>query len=56
MVSNTMGQVDLNPPPVGTISSIEQMLAALKAYKAENNIAEGEWIYGWGYDRESANR
>ena len=50
MVSNTMGQVDLNPPPVGTISSIEQMLAALKAYKAENNIAEGEWIYGWGYD------
>ena len=50
MVSNTMGQVDLNPPPVGNISSIEQMLSALKAYKAENNIADGEWIYGWGYD------
>lgn len=26
------------------------MLSALKAYKAENNIADGEWIYGWGYD------
>lgn len=50
MVSNTMGQVDLNPPPVGNISSIEQMLSALKNYKAENNIADGEWIYGWGYD------
>ena len=50
MVSNTMGQVDLNPPPVGNISSIEQMLSALKAYKAENNIPDGEWIYGWGYD------
>ena len=31
MVSNTMGQVDLNSPPVGDISSIEQMLAALVA-------------------------
>lgn len=53
MVSNTMGQVDLNPPPVGNISSIEQMLSALKAYKAENNIANGEWIYGWGMTKAS---
>lgn len=50
MVSNTMGQVDLNSPPVGNISSIEQMLKALVAYKKDNNIADGEWIYGWGYD------
>ena len=50
MVSNTMGQVDLNSPPVGDISSIEQMLAALVAYKKDNNIADGEWVYGWGYD------
>lgn len=50
MVSNTMGQVDLNSPPVGGISNIEQMLAALVAYKKNNNIADGEWIYGWGYD------
>lgn len=50
MVSNSMGQVDLNSPPVGDISSIEQMLAALVAYKKDNNIADGEWVYGWGYD------
>ncbi len=50
MVSNTMGQVDLNSPPVGNISNIEQILAALVAYKQDNNIADGEWIYGWGYD------
>lgn len=50
MVSNSMGQLDLNPPPVGDISNIEQMITALKAYKAENNIADGEWIFGWGYD------
>ncbi|MGP9636895.1 amidohydrolase [Psychrobacter sp. AOP3-A1-26] len=50
MVSNTMGQVNLNPPPVGKVDSIDKMLAALKAYKKDNNIADGEWIYGWGYD------
>ena len=50
MVSNTMGQVDLNPPPVGTISSITDAVTALKKYKVEKNIADGEWIFGWGYD------
>ncbi|MEN2750464.1 amidohydrolase [Psychrobacter sp. FBL11] len=50
MVSNTMGQVNLNPPPVGKVDSIDKMLEALSAYKKDNNIADGEWIYGWGYD------
>ncbi len=50
MVSNTMGQVDLNPPPIGNIDTIDKMLQALKAYKQDNNIADGEWIFGWGYD------
>ncbi len=50
MVSNTMGQINLNPPPVGNISSISEMLGAIKKYKADNNIKEGEWIFGWGYD------
>ncbi|WP_019672228.1 amidohydrolase [Psychrobacter lutiphocae] len=50
MVSNTMGQVDLNSPPVGEVSSIDELLAKLKAYKTEHNIKDGEWIYGWGYD------
>lgn len=50
MVSNTMGQIDLNPPPIGTIDSIDKMLQALKDYKQDNKIADGEWIFGWGYD------
>lgn len=50
MVSNTMGQMNLNPSPVGNISSITEMLDAIKKYKIENNIKEGEWIFGWGYD------
>lgn len=50
MVSNTMGQVDLNPEPVGNITSIVDILASIKKYKADKNIPDGEWIFGWGYD------
>lgn len=50
MVSNTMGQVDLNPEPVGKIKSIEDILQNLKNYKENNKISDGEWIFGWGYD------
>lgn len=50
MVSNTMGQVDLNPKPVGTVENIDDILAELKKYKEEKNIPDGEWIFGWGYD------
>lgn len=50
MVSNTMGQVDLNPQPVGTVKNIDDILANLKKYKQEKNIPDGEWIFGWGYD------
>lgn len=50
MVSNTMGQVNLSAPPIGNIDSIDKIQQALKAYKQDNNIADGEWIFGWGYD------
>lgn len=50
MVSNTMGQVNLSAPPIRNIDSIDKMQQALKAYKQDNNIADGEWIFGWGYD------
>lgn len=50
MVMNTMGQVNLNSPPVGEIRDIADLLQKLKKYKEENNIPDGEWIFGWGYD------
>lgn len=50
MVSNTFGQADLNPPPIGNVDSIDKLLQVLKDYKEDNNIADGEWIFGWGYD------
>src|SRR5690606_16352311 len=50
MVSNSMGQVDLNPEPVGTVTNIPDIVKRMKAYKVDNNIPDGEWIFGWGYD------
>lgn len=50
MVSNTMGQVDLNPEPVGKIKNIADILQNLEEYKEKNEIPDGEWIFGWGYD------
>ena len=50
MVSNTMGQVDLNPEPVGTVKNIDDILQNLKNYKEKHKIPDGEWIFGWGYD------
>lgn len=50
MVSNTMGQVNLNPPPVGIISSIPEIIEAIEKFKNENEIKDGDWIFGWGYD------
>ncbi|MDT7827536.1 amidohydrolase [Pricia sp. S334] len=50
MVSNTMGQVDLNPEPVGDVTNIPDIAEKLKNYKADNNIPDDEWIFGWGYD------
>lgn len=50
MVSNTMGQVNINPPPIGQVDSIPKMMQTLKEYKVDNNIVDGDWIFGWGYD------
>lgn len=39
---------DLNAPPIGKITRIDEIIAALRA-KAETERA-GEWIFGTGYD------
>lgn len=50
LVANTMGQVNLNPEPVGTVGSVEDLLMALQTFKEQNAIPEGQWVFGWGYD------
>lgn len=49
-VSNTMGQVDLNPAPVGNVNHIQDILKNILDYKTEHQIPDREWIFGWGYD------
>jgi len=50
MAMNIMGQANLSSPPVGTCTSIDDMLTALQKCQQENNIKDGQWIFGWGYD------
>lgn len=49
-IANAMGQVNLNAPPIGEITSIPELLSKMKAYKISNKIPDGEWIFGTGYD------
>lgn len=39
---------DLNSPPIGTLTTIDEVLAALKAQAARTPA--GEWVSGFGYD------
>ncbi len=39
---------DLNSPPIGTITGIPQLLAAMKAQAAAT--PDGDWVSGFGYD------
>ncbi|HSW19573.1 MAG TPA: amidohydrolase, partial [Ramlibacter sp.] len=41
-------QVDLNSPPIGRVSSIDQMITALQAHR--DKMPAGAWITGSGYD------
>ncbi len=44
----TAVMVDLNSPPIGSIRTIEEIVAKLRAKAAETT--KGEWIVGLGYD------
>ena len=47
---NIMGQEIYSSPPVGTCSKIADIIVQLQKCKEENNIKDGDWIIGWGYD------
>ncbi|MCP3983750.1 MAG: amidohydrolase family protein, partial [bacterium] len=42
------GVTDLNPPPIGDLETIDQLVARMRE-RAENTAA-GEWVTGMGYD------
>jgi predicted amidohydrolase YtcJ len=47
---NIMGQANVSSAPVGNCATIADIIAELQKCKKNNNIKDGEWIFGWGYD------
>jgi predicted amidohydrolase YtcJ len=41
---------NLNPPPVGNIRKIADIVAELQKFKAQKGFKDGDWISGFGYD------
>lgn len=41
---------DLNPPPVGDCTSVEDVILKMKAFLKSKNLAPGQWLMGMGYD------
>ena len=41
---------DLNPPPTGDCSSVEDVIEKMKAFLASKELAPGQWLMGMGYD------
>ena len=39
-----------SPPPVGTVTSHDDLKQVLREYIAERNIQPGDWVFGMGYD------
>jgi len=45
-------QADLNPPPVGTVTSIAGIISALQQLKQKNELSDTATIIGYGYDQD----
>jgi predicted amidohydrolase YtcJ len=42
--------LDLSSPPVGSVNQIDDIINMLKSRIDEQQIAPGEWVFGFGYD------
>ncbi|WP_250436607.1 amidohydrolase [Hanstruepera flava] len=45
-----VNQANLSSPPMGEVKNFNDIQNALVELKNSRNIAEGEWVIGWGYD------
>jgi predicted amidohydrolase YtcJ len=45
-----LSTVNLDPPPAGKITSIDDILAVLEAELELHPRTENQWLFGWGYD------
>jgi predicted amidohydrolase YtcJ len=41
---------NLNPPPVGNVRKIADLVNELQVYKQQKGLKDGDWINGFGYD------
>jgi len=44
--------VNLGSPPMGEVKNIADLVAKLKEFQKEKNLAEDDWISGFGYDQD----
>jgi predicted amidohydrolase YtcJ len=51
-IADGMMQANLSPAPVGTVASIPDIVAALKALKTKQQFSDTSILIGWGYDQD----
>lgn len=49
-VAQNIDILDFSSPPVGSIESIDDIVAAIREHIEDQQIPAGQWIYGFGYD------
>ncbi len=49
-VALVSGSANVSAPPVGSVSSIADIVATLKERAAQHPLQAGEWLLGFGYD------
>jgi predicted amidohydrolase YtcJ len=49
-VAQTASYVNLAAPPVGRVSSFQDLARQIHTYIRERNVAAGQWVVGFGYE------
>ena len=50
--ADSLVQANLNPPPIGGVTKIADIIEALQKLKGELGAGDGEWLIGQGYDQD----
>lgn len=50
--ADSLVQANLNPPPIGPVQSIADIVAQLQKLKADLKAGDADWLIGQGYDQD----
>ena len=50
--ADSLVQANLNPPPIGKVNSIANLVAEIRALKVQLKANDTDWLIGQGYDQE----